>query len=191
MRATTHNLMLLLLTTSGIWPGAMASAADGPANTRIAAHQTVPQSHTQLEHVIAWVPRHHARTAGVAQAMTHLALDKATRAAEADLCQGTWTLSAPVQQRVQPRAVQAPPELGGEAAWYYRLSRARNAMQDCRGVSSLAFQQALSRHLPHWILLRPAQQLSLLQNGKTLLPGVLADLGDASTLAYHQAPHQP
>ena len=100
MRMTIHHLALVLCSTCSMLPGLSAAAG---------LHNPVSRSETELDHIMAWVPADQAPTAGVAQALAHLSLDKALRAAEAELCNGTWQLSPRTMQQAKPRAVTAPP----------------------------------------------------------------------------------
>lgn len=157
MGRSTHHLGLLLI--GGCLVGGGPLQADpGVDKTR----------HPALNHVIAWVPRHQAPTAGVAQAQVHLRLDQALRAAEAELCNGTWQLSPPHTYKTRPVAVTAPRALGAGAAWQYRLSQASLALDACPGVTPSTFQRSVSRHLPAWMVIQPAYQLSLWQQGEAI-----------------------
>ncbi len=177
MRTTIHHLVLLLCSANAMLPG--LSAATEP-------HTPIPVASMELDHVIAWVPVDQASTAGVAQALVHLSLDKALRAAEAELCHGTWQLSATTMVQVKPRPALAPAALGAHQAWYYRLSRVAQTPDACSDVDHDRFQRTISRHLPTWILIRPAHQLSLWQQGNTVAPGILNDPGDQQTVALQR-----
>lgn len=129
---------------------------------------TATLQHQTLNHIIAWVPREQAPTAGVAQAQVHLHLDQALRAAEAELCNGTWQLSPTRPHKTRPVAVTAPLHLGAAPAWRYRLSQAEHALDTCPGVDLSTFQRTVSRHLPAWVVIQPAYRMSLWQQGETI-----------------------
>lgn len=160
MNRTTHHLgpMLLacLLSLSG--PLQADSRADGATQGHL---------DQELHHVIAWVPREQAPTAGVAQALVHLHLDRALRTAEGELCSGAWQLG-PRPHKTRPVAVSAPRPLGAGPAWHYRLSQAEFRLDDCPGVEVADFQRSVSRHLPAWMLIQPAYQLGLWQQGEAI-----------------------
>jgi hypothetical protein len=159
MSRSTHHLGLLLMCGCLAMSGLLqADPISGNTNRQA------------LNHIVAWVPKQQALTSGVAQAQVHLHLDRALRAAEAELCNGTWQLSPARPFKTHPVAVTAPASLGAGPAWHYRLSQASVALDACPGVDAYAFQRSVSRHLPAWILIQPAYQLALLQQGESIAP---------------------
>jgi hypothetical protein len=157
MNRTTRPLGLLLL--------GVALTAPLHADPVASQHGSLPEG---LHHLIAWVPRHQAPTTGVAQALVHLQLDQALRTAEAELCNGAWQLSPPRSGKSHPIAATAPSPLGAGPAWYYRLSQGTFTLEACPGVNTAEFQRTVSRHLPAWMLIQPAYQLSLWQQGEAI-----------------------
>jgi hypothetical protein len=163
MNRTTHHLGVILLGSSLALSHTL-QAENGPGGNGQA------DLAREMSHVIAWVPRSQAPTAGVAQALVHLHLDRALRAAEAEHCNGAWQLGAPRPRKSQPVAVSAPQPLGAEPAWHYRLSQVEVKLDRCPGVEPAEFQRSVSRHLPDWMLIQPAYHLTLLQQGQVVMP---------------------
>jgi hypothetical protein len=183
--AVPSKRLLVLLLLGGL----SQSCAQVPTGTisgsrvDITADQPVPSAHASLDQVIAWVPLDRAPTAGVAQAHIHVALRKAKRLAEAELCEGIWTLNRPARLQVKPRRATAPAAAGGGEAWFYRLSREPATGQVCAGVDSSTFLRTVSHHLPSWMLLRPAYQLSFYQQGRPVAPAAIPDPGRLQEVA--------
>jgi hypothetical protein len=175
MRTTIHHLALLLF-GCGVLLGGPACAAEFRS----------PRLNPDQDHIMAWVPADQAATAGVAQALVHLQLDKALRAAEAELCQGSWQLSPKTLERNRPQAVTAPASLGAQAAWYYRLSREAETPDDCGIVDRSTFQRTVSRHLPAWMVIQPAQRRSLWQQGHARAADIWINPNHPQTLALQQ-----
>lgn len=163
MNRTTHHLGVILLGSSLAMADTLQAEPGPGGNGQTGLAQ-------ELSHVIAWVPRAQAPTAGVAQALVHLHLDRALRAAEAELCNGAWQLGAPRPRKSQPVAASAPQTLGAGPSWHYRLSQAEVKLDRCPGVEPAEFQRSVSRHLPVWMLIQPAYRLSLLQQGQAVMP---------------------
>lgn len=157
MNRTSHHLASLLLS------GLLATSGALLAEPHTGAGHLSPAQ----DQIIAWVPRSQAPTAGVAQALVHLHLDRALRDAEAEHCAGAWQL-ATRPHKSRPLSVSAPHALGAAPAWHYRLSQAEFTLDHCPGVDALEFQRSVSRHLPAWVLIQPAHQSNLLQQGKAI-----------------------
>ena len=117
--------------------------------------------------VVAWVPQSRATTATVAQAVAHIALADAKRAAEAELCNGTWMLSGDLHQDQAPELSLAPETLGGDRGWHVRISWDPQ-LAEC-GLDADSYAQALSRHLPAWMMTLSGQPLALYHQGNRLL----------------------
>ena len=130
--------------------------------------------------VVAWVPQNRAKTASVAQAIAHIALADAKRAAEAELCNGTWMLSGRLHQEQAPELSLAPETLGGNHGWHIRISW--NPQLDECGLSAHTYALTLSRHLPAWMMTLSGQPLALYHQGNQLQTGQsLAQVALAAT----------
>jgi len=119
--------------------------------------------------VVAWVPQSQAATATVAQAVAHIALADAKRAAEAELCNGAWMLSGELHQEQAPELSLAPETLGGNRGWHVQISWDPQ-LAEC-GLNAHRYAQALSRHLPAWMMTLSGQPLALYHQGNQLLTG--------------------
>ncbi len=153
----------------------------------IPPEQPVPYAHVSLDQIMAWVPADAARTPGVAQATVHLTLNEARRRTEQELCAGTRTLTGPARQQVTPRPLQAPRQLGGKESWFYRLSRQPMSPGECPGVDRKQFQASFSRHLPDWMVIRPAHEFRLLHRGRWLNHDGIRYPGQLSAVAVNPA----
>lgn len=116
--------------------------------------------------IIAWVPQAQAQTAGVAQALAHITLARAKKAAESELCGGTWMFSGRLQQDGTPRLSTAPAHLGGSRGWQVRISWDPQ-LDEC-GVSAQTYALNLSKHLPAWMMAQSGQPLALYHQGVTV-----------------------
>lgn len=113
--------------------------------------------------IIAWVPADQAQTAGVAEAMAHIALAQAKRATEHELCGGTWLFSGTLRQDSATELAQAPRQLGAFQGWSVRISW-EPQLSEC-GISAQRYAQALSTHLPSWMMAQSGQPLALYHRG--------------------------
>ena len=165
----------------------MAADGNGTATGRvdIPPERPIPYAHVSLDQIMAWVPADQAKTPGVAQATVHLSLNEARRKTEQELCAGTRTLTGPARQQVTPRILQAPEQLGGEESWFYRLSRQPMSLAECPGVDRKTFQTALSRHLPDWVVVRPAHEFRLLLRGQWLKHDDIPYPGQLGSVAFN------
>lgn len=116
--------------------------------------------------IIAWVPQAQAQTASVAQALAHITLAKAKKAAESELCGGAWMFSGRLQQDGAPQLSTAPAHLGGVSGWHVRISWDPQ-LDEC-GVSGQSYALNLSRHLPAWMMAQSGQPLALYHLGVTV-----------------------
>lgn len=116
--------------------------------------------------VLAWVPRERAQTGAVAEAVAHIALAKAKKAAEAELCGGTWLFSGTLEQDGRAALATAPEPLGGFTGWEVRI-RWEPRLADC-GVSAQRYALAVSAHLPEWMMTQSGQPLALFHRGTAL-----------------------
>lgn len=116
--------------------------------------------------VLAWVPRERAQTGAVAEAVAHIALAKAKKIAEAELCGGTWLFSGTLDQDGRAVLTAAPESLGGFTGWEVRI-RWEPRLADC-GVSAQRYALAVSEHLPEWMMTQSGQPLALFHRGTAL-----------------------
>lgn len=109
----------------------------------------------RLDHFIAWIPRDRAQTAGVARALTHIALGNAKQQVGTDDCDGGWVLNDRDAGSAGPYQAVAPRSLGGYPAWYYRISH-HPGLRGCTATGSGHLYRKLAANLPGWIIIRRA-----------------------------------
>ncbi|MBZ0071834.1 MAG: hypothetical protein WCY26_04950 [Thiohalobacteraceae bacterium] len=145
-------------------------------------HAELPHLSPGHDLVLAWVPRERAQTGAVAEAAAHIALAKAKRAAEAELCGGTWLFSGTLEQDSRAVLAVAPESLGGFTGWQVRIRWAPH-VAEC-GVSPQRYALAVSEHLPEWMMTQSSQPLALFHRGTALYH---QDAPPYSAIALHGA----
>lgn len=144
----------------------------GPENG--ASHSSL-----QFDQVIARVPAKQAPLAAVALAQIEIALYEARNSAAATLCPGNWTPRGPIHETQGPYPADPLHADRKSSYWIYQSLREPVAVQ-CGQVSRSELFLEISRHLPDWILIRPAGQTVAYRRGKAV-PG-----DHASMVAYLQ-----
>ncbi|WJW76003.1 hypothetical protein QVG61_02620 [Thiohalobacter sp. IOR34] len=134
--------------------------------------------------ILAWIPRSQAQTPTVARAIAHIALGEAKEATEAELCAGNWVFTGEVRDTRQPQIGLAPQHIGRFPAWHYRIEWNPDTLA-CEGVSAETYYQALSRHLPKWMMLQGGSPQALFHLGQRLPLG--ARPGITYQLALNQS----
>lgn len=153
--ATALGALVLLTGCAGGGADQLArQVGDGP----------VGQGHNQ---VIAWLPRDAAQNPTVARAMTLVALGEAKRRTEAQLCSGEWIFSGEVDEADMPAPATAPASLGRYAAWHYRIAW-NPGLPDCGNAQPHEYYQALSAHLPEWMLVQSAAPVAVFHQGQAI-----------------------
>lgn len=144
----------------------LAGCAGGGADQLARQVQEAPvgQGHNQ---VIAWLPHDTAQSPTVARAMTLVALGDAKRKTEAALCHGEWVFSGEVDEAGMPARATAPTSLGRYAAWHYRIAWNPD-LPDCGDVRPQEYYQALSAHLPEWMLVQSGTPVAVYHQGQTI-----------------------
>jgi len=140
--------------------GCMAPAGSRAYTTGPVATNRIPATDPQLDHYIAWVPLDQARTASVAEAMTHISLVNAREKTAKLLCDSDWVMNGEVIDIFGPLPANAPENAGGYPAWYYRISL-RPGIQGCQNTDSQKLYHTLQEHLPEWIDVRAARTATL------------------------------
>ncbi len=139
---------------------AASAAAQSPPN--LAATSDAQD----YDEVIAYMPQAQAEIASVALARLVIALHNAREQAARQLCNGTWTPSGAVVETVGPSLTGYQAK---QNAWFYHSLRHVFPL-DCGQVSRAQFFVEMSRHLPAWVLLRPAGQEIILSEGAAVGP---------------------
>ena len=116
---------------------------------------TIPEIDRTQDHLIAWIPLARAQTPAVAEALVHVELANAKEHVGSRLCDGAWLVDGEVTARYGPVPATAPQDLGGYAAWYYRISQ-RPGLGGCDGSPAIDLYRELRSSLPRWILLQSA-----------------------------------
>lgn len=164
------GLSLLLLLAQGLPHGVYAQNL--PDNARTS--QKTPTSYNpdtlaNYDQVIASVPRNEAATASVALASITIALHRAKQSAEHELCGGRWAPRGNLLRRQGPAIDRNPPGTAKTPTpWHYNALRQALPLA-CNKVSRAEFFLEMSRHLPAWIQIRPAGQLSAYRQGENIL----------------------
>jgi hypothetical protein len=116
------------------------------------------------DQVIARMPGPEAQIAPVMLAKLTIALHEAKKQAADALCQGHWLPDGERLMQFGP----APATLGdGSRVWAYQDAR-RALPLACDQVSRAQFFLEMSRHLPAWVTVRPAGQLTGYRQGTAL-----------------------
>lgn len=116
------------------------------------------------DQVIARMPGGEAQIAPVMLAKLNIALHQAKKQAADVLCQGHWL---PDGERILQFG-PAPATLDdGSKVWVYRAARRAQPLA-CEQVSRAQFFLEMSRHLPAWVTVRPAGQLTAYRQGSVV-----------------------
>ncbi len=137
-----------------------AAPRDG---TLSAVEQPLPTLDSRYNRIVAWVPQSQAPSASAARNQAFIALARAKKNTEAELCRGQWMFSGSLQQEDSASLSSAPTRMGGHPAWQLRIAW-NPQLNEC-GVSTETYAQTLSRHLPPWMLAQTAQPLTLFHQG--------------------------
>lgn len=119
-----------------------------------------PEASPELDHFIAWVPRHMAQTPTVAEALAQVEWGNAKEQAGARLCGGAWLINGEVTARSGPYPASAPARLGGYPAWYYRVSH-KPGIRGCTGTTSREIYAEIRSGLPRWISIQTTGAIDL------------------------------
>ena len=146
--------------------GAVAVCADP-------APQVSPDTDTRwsYDEVTAHLPRQQAEIPAVALAKINIALYQAKQLTEARLCSGKWTPRGALLYRRGP-AVTTPASGAepGARHWFFQSFR-RPATLACADVTRAEYFLEMSRHLPAWISIRPAGQVTAFRLGQVFTEG--------------------
>jgi len=144
--------MLLSIGLGG--PAPAAPAPDVPAAFIMPDH----------DQVIARMPGTDAQIAPVMLAQLTIALHQAKKQAADALCQGHWL---PDGERILQLGPVPVTQDDGSTVWVYQAAR-RALPLACEQVSRAQFFLEMSRHLPAWVTIRPAGQLTAYRQGNAL-----------------------
>ncbi|HHH42682.1 MAG TPA: hypothetical protein ENK49_00945 [Gammaproteobacteria bacterium] len=150
----TGLLFMLMLLAQPFCPGASADT---------------PDSQPGYDQVTAQIPLDLAPLGSVALARLNIALHNARQAAAARLCGGQWSPQGAVLFRQGPVVAQNPRQAVGTLSWHYTELRQAGTLS-CAPHSRAAFFLEMSRHLPAWVQVRPAGQLTVFRQGEAIVP---------------------
>lgn len=169
----------LISACAGVWLAFALCGCAGPRAVATAPGDAFPDLDARHNRILAWVPREQAATASTAQTVAYIALARAKRAAESELCQGVWMFSGKLRQETPPQLTTAPARLGGFNGWHLRIAW-EPQLAEC-GVSAQTYAHTLSKHLPIWMLAQSTQPVTLFHRGEAI-PSA------PTTLALHTLP---
>jgi len=126
-----------------------------------------PDNRWSYDEVTAHVPRKQAAIASVALAKINIALYRAKQRAEQRLCAGKWTPRGTVQQQQGPVVMNPEPHDRGTAksVWFFQSLRNPETLT-CPDVTRAEYFMEMSRHLPAWVSVRPAGQVTQFRLGQ-------------------------
>lgn len=166
--------VLALTGCSGMWNEASLEQEGGNAVAR--------------NQIVAWVPVDQAQTPTVVRARMLVALGKAKKTTERELCAGQWVFTGNVDESAPPQRGQAPQVLGAYAAWQYRIHW-NPALPDCGNITSRDYFRTLSAHLPNWVVVQSGAEQTIYHQGMAVFTG--EDQVLSRQLALQQHPEQP
>jgi len=129
-----------------------------------------PASNLDYDQIVARIPPDQAPISSVALANLNIVLYNARQQAAVTLCGGQWTPLGSLVFQQGPVASHSPPQASAIPSWHYTALRYPR-MLPCSTSSRAVFFMEMSRHLPAWVTIRPAGQLTAFRQGETVLPG--------------------
>ncbi len=127
----------------------------------------LPDNRWSYDEVTANVPRKQAAIAAVALAKINIALYRARQLAEQRLCAGKWTPRGTVQQQQGPVVMnrELHDRETAKSVWFFQSLRDPQTLT-CPDVTRAEYFMEMSRHLPAWISVRPAGQVTQFRLGQ-------------------------
>ena len=157
---------LLLLSSFGLVNAPTAAPVNDLPGRNISP-TAIASAHRPLDfdEVAASLPRDLAPIPAVVIAQVNIAMHQARQRAEQKLCAGRWTPRGTKAQEIGPLLpdVQSSATASNES-WVYRSFRTPENL-GCGQVTRSYFFQEVSRHLPAWITVRPATQVTAYRQG--------------------------
>lgn len=120
--------------------------------------------------IVAWVPVNQAETPTVVRAMMLVALGKAKKSTEKQLCAGQWVFTGDVDENAAPQRALAPNALGAYSAWEYRI-RWNPSLPDCANVADSEYYRTLSANLPSWVIVQSGAEETIYHQGLAVFTG--------------------
>lgn len=155
--------MLSLFRQFSAWPCGVLLAAcytQACAEPDLDVHADY-NARTSYDEVTAIVPRQQAEIPSVALAKINISLYRAKQLVEGQLCAGNWTPRGTLLYRQDSQAADA---------WLFQTLRSPEALA-CPNVTRAEYFMEMSRHLPSWISVRPAGQMTTFRLGQAYTNG--------------------
>lgn len=133
-------------------------------------HEAATENRLEYDEFIAQIPRQQAVTASEALAQINIALHRARQRAAAEVCAGHWIGSGRLVRQYGPALRPDGGADTGVRIWRFRSFREPQLFA-CDGLGRAAVFLEISRHLPSWMSVRPAGQITAYQQGSSLLAG--------------------
>jgi hypothetical protein len=166
-RRLFRYLLTLFICSPAAYP-LTAQALDTPENPPLVEKL---RDQPDLDQILARVPVPEAPIASVAQARVEIALHKARQKAGTRSCAGRWVPSGPVSSSHYGTATTKARLVSRDKDyWYYQVSREPLPLT-CANASRADYFLEMSRHLPEWVIIRPAGQQFAFQGGRTVAAG--------------------
>jgi hypothetical protein len=161
------GLLVPLLAASSLH--LIAFAEPLPETATVAPTDITPET-LAYDEIVARIPHTEAPIASVALSKVNIALHNAKQIAEQRLCSGEWVPPGEVSNQHGPIMEKQQGDVPGETFWIYSLSM-RPQHIACGKTTRTRFFLEMSRHLPDWISIRPAGQITAFRNGEIVFLG--------------------
>ncbi|TCK19187.1 hypothetical protein DFR30_2484 [Thiogranum longum] len=124
------------------------------------------------DEVIAHIPRHLAETPSVALAKFNIVLYRAKHLTEQRLCEGKWTPRGALLYQYIPGEADTRPHTSGNKPGSWLVQTFRSPVNlACPDTTRAEYFLEMSRHLPAWISVRPAGQITVFRLGQAFTGG--------------------
>lgn len=120
------------------------------------------QTSLNYDLLLADIPRQQAPIASVALAKLQIALYQAKTRTEQQLCNGNWSPRGKTLSQSGPEFTVHSDTRNKN--WHYRSLRQPHPLA-CPRVTRAQFFMEMSRHLPKWVVIKPAGQLTAFSQG--------------------------
>lgn len=131
---------------------------------------TSPESeHWEFDQFTAWIPLDDAPLPSVALAQLNVALYTAKQRTAQSLCSDQWMANGPLYDQAKPSLQPLTAGHSGKQAWFYYALRHPKPVP-CKNVSRVRFFREMSRHLPEWVVVRPAGYRTAFRQGGAVFP---------------------
>lgn len=158
---------ILFLAVQSVDSVTYASAPVNPGQPELHTSYN-PLNSLAYDQIVARIPLNQASISSVALANLNVALHYAKQQAEITLCNRQWTSYGSIVFQQGPVIERDSSQMNEVPSWHYNVLRQPGEFA-CGTGSRTAFFLELSRHLPAWVQIRPAGQLTAFRQGETVL----------------------